>query len=826
MGNRHKGTPPELSSMVLPLLPLRNLVFFPHTEGLLPVGRARSMRAIEEAMASADREIFLSSERPHGSQEPGAARESRLEDVFAVGTIVKITNLTRVSARMVEAHVVGVARGRITRFTDAGDHHRVDVEMLEEPVLSSDEIERTKKRIDETHQVLEQLEQARVLANDFRSAVDPSELADRLAAALRLPLGEKQRALEELSASARLEMMFQTLVGLLDRARSQSGRVKARRGSGAHDRALVSRRPSSGDDLGDDATPEERDEFKSELDELESRIESKAMSKEAKVRARRELRKLRMMAPMSAEATVVRNYLDWILMLPWSTVTPDKTDIEFAETVLDEDHYGLKTVKDRILEYLAVRALSKNGKAPILCFVGPPGVGKTSLARSIARATGKKFVRQSLGGVRDEAEVRGHRRTYIGAMPGKVLQMLKKAGASNPVFLLDEVDKMSSDFRGDPASALLEALDPEQNVAFNDHYLDLDYDLSRVMFITTANSLVGIPPPLQDRMEIIRLAGYTDDEKLEIAKRYLFKKQREACGLGGVDVELSEAALKEIIARYTREAGVRGLEREIGAVCRKVAKEVVGKEKRAAVGKKGALPKGMGEGGRFLVNVAALRALLGPPRFRVEARDTRDQVGVATGLAWTEVGGEILTIEVTVMPGKGKLIVTGKLGDVMKESATAAMSYVRSRAHVFEWAKDFYQRVDVHIHVPEGATPKDGPSAGITMATSLVSALSKIPVRNDVAMTGEITLRGRVLPVGGIKEKLLAAHREGITSVVMCRDNEKDLVDLPKKIRRALRITLVSHMDDVLRAALVVGARQDLLRLGTPVTGELEDAGH
>jgi ATP-dependent Lon protease len=539
----------------------------------------------------------------------------------------------------------------------------------------------------------------------------------------------------------------------------------------------------------------EKDEFKNEIQELEEKIKQKKLSEEARDKIDRELKKLKMMSPMSAEATVVRNYIDWILSLPWQEFTDDKLDIKEAERVLEEDHYGLDKVKQRIVEYLAVQTLVGQIKGPILCLVGPPGVGKTSLGKSIARATDRKFIRVSLGGVRDEAEIRGHRRTYIGALPGKIIQSMRKAGSCNPVFLLDEVDKMSTDFRGDPSSALLEVLDPEQNQNFNDHYLDVDYDLSKVMFITTANSLERIPRPLQDRMEIIRIAGYTDVEKLNIAKRYLVPKQREANGLAVENFEISDNAILGIIHGYTREAGVRSLERELASLCRKAAVEVL-KDRSA----------------RVQLSSKNLTKYLGPARYRVGKAETEQRIGVATGLAWTEMGGELLAIEVTVMPGKGKLIITGRLGDVMQESAQAAMSYVRSRADALRLARDFYQKVDIHIHVPEGATPKDGPSAGITMATALVSALTRIPVRHDVAMTGEVTLRGGVLPIGGLKEKVLAAHRAGVKRVLVPAENEKDIKEIPATVLRSVQMQLVEHMDEVLRKALALEHPEEFLK--------------
>jgi ATP-dependent Lon protease len=532
----------------------------------------------------------------------------------------------------------------------------------------------------------------------------------------------------------------------------------------------------------------EKDEFKNEIQELEEKLRQKKMPAEAREKCEREIKKLKMMSPMSAEATVVRNYLDWFLALPWFEFTEDKLDIKEAERVLEEDHYGLDKVKQRILEYLAVQTLVGQMKGPILCLVGPPGVGKTSLGKSVARATGRKFVRVSLGGVRDEAEIRGHRRTYIGALPGKVIQCMRKAGSGNPVLLLDEVDKMSTDFRGDPSSALLEVLDPEQNNTFNDHYLDCDYDLSKVMFITTANTLDRIPRPLQDRMEIIRIPGYTESEKLQIAKKYLLKKQREANGLKDENIEFSDKSILGIIRNYTREAGVRNLERELASICRKVAVEVVKTDRNAHV----------------KVSASSLLKFLGAPKFRYGMAETEPQIGVATGLAWTELGGELLGVEVTIVPGRGKLTITGQLGEVMQESAQAALSYVRSRSEQLGLLQDFYQKIDIHIHIPEGAIPKDGPSAGITLATALVSALCRVQIRNDLAMTGEITLRGRVLPIGGLKEKVLAAHRGGIKTVLIPKENEKDVDDIPQQVLKNVTMIKVEHMDEVLKHALVL----------------------
>jgi len=540
----------------------------------------------------------------------------------------------------------------------------------------------------------------------------------------------------------------------------------------------------------------EKDEFKNEIQELEEKLRQKKMPAEAREKCEREIKKLKMMSPMSAEATVVRNYLDWFIALPWFEYTEDKLDIQEAERILEEDHYGLEKVKERILEYLAVQTLVGQLKGPILCLVGPPGVGKTSLGKSVARATGRKFVRVSLGGVRDEAEVRGHRRTYIGALPGKIIQSMRKATSGNPVMLLDEVDKMSTDFRGDPSSALLEVLDPEQNCNFNDHYLDCDYDLSKVMFITTANTLDRIPRPLQDRMEIIRVPGYTETEKLQIAKKYLVKKQREANGLKEENIEFSDKALVGVIRHYTREAGVRNLEREIASICRKVAVEVVKTDRNAHV----------------KVSLSSLAKHLGPTKFRFGIAETVPQIGVATGLAWTELGGELLGVEVTIVPGRGKLTVTGQLGDVMQESAQAALSYVRSRSEQLGLKVDFYHKIDIHIHLPEGAIPKDGPSAGITLATALVSALCRVPVKNDLAMTGEITLRGRVLPIGGLKEKAMAAHRGGIKTILIPRDNAKDVPEIPAQVLKGLTLIEVDHMDDVLKRALVLADPETFLK--------------
>jgi len=764
----------------LPLLPLRDILVFPHMVVPLFVGREKSIAALDEAMEK-DKLIVLAAQKKPKTNEPS------FEDIFAVGTLGTIIQLLRLPDGTVKALVEGKQRVRMRRLVSSEKFYEVEAEELADDAERNVELEALIRQVQSTFEAYVKLNKR--IPPEMLSSVstieEPARLADTIVAHLSLKLQDKQSILETESPRARLEKLYELMQGeieILQVEKKIRTRVKKQMEKSQKEYYLNEQMQAIQKELG------ERDEFKNEIQELEEKIRDKRMSKEATVRARKELKKLKMMSPMSAEATVVRNYIDWILALPWAELTEDKLDVAEAEKVLDEDHYGLRKVKERILEYLAVQALVERIKGPILCFVGPPGVGKTSLARSIARAMGRHFVRISLGGVRDEAEIRGHRRTYIGAMPGKIIQSLRKAGSSNPVFLLDEVDKMSTDFRGDPSAALLEVLDPEQNVCFSDHYLDLDYDLSKVLFICTANTMSGIPLPLQDRMEVIRLAGYTDMEKLSIAERYLVPKQKEANGLADVPVEFKRAALRLLIHRYTKEAGVRSLEREVAAVARKIAREVIreGKEKP------------------FVVTERRVHKLLGPPKFRYGTAESTDQVGLATGLAWTELGGELLTIEATVLPGKGKLMITGKLGEVMQESAQAAMSYVRSRAEALGLDKRFLESSDIHVHVPEGAIPKDGPSAGITMATALVSALCKVPVRRDIAMTGEITLRGRVLPVGGVKEKALAAHRGGIKEILIPRESANDIREIPRKVRLAMDIRTVDHMDEVLREALVV----------------------
>jgi ATP-dependent Lon protease len=764
----------------VPLLPLRDIIVFPHMVVPLFVGRQKSIKALEEAM-NKQKFILLAAQREAKTNDPDE------NDIFRVGTLGTVVQLLRLPDGTVKVLVEGKKRARVLRYVDNADFFAVEVEEIEEQVEKTTEVEALIRSINSTFENYVKLNKKipPEMIMSVASIDDPSRLADTIVAHLGIKLEDKQTLLEVFNPTERLEKVLghmRSEIEILEVEKRIRTRVKKQMEKTQKEYYLNEQMRAIQKELG------EKDEFKNEIQELEERIKQKKMSAESKEKAEKELRKLKMMSPMSAEATVVRNYIDWLISLPWHDYTDDKLDIKEAEKVLEEDHYGLEKVKQRILEYLAVQALVGQMKGPILCLVGPPGVGKTSLGKSIARATGRKFVRVSLGGVRDEAEIRGHRRTYIGALPGKVIQSMKKAGSGNPVFLLDEVDKMSTDFRGDPSSALLEVLDPEQNQNFDDHYLDVEYDLSKVMFITTANTLDRIPRPLQDRMEIIRIAGYTELEKLNIAKRYLVPKQREANGLKPENVEFSDNALLNVVRHYTKEAGVRNLEREIASICRKVAVDVVKKDRE------------------FKVHVAnkSVGKYLGPPRYRFSRAEEEHKVGVVTGLAWTELGGELLNTEVTVMPGKGKLIITGRLGDVMQESAQAALSYVRSRAEELGLERDFYQRVDIHIHVPEGAIPKDGPSAGITMATALVSALTKIPARRDVAMTGEVTLRGRILPIGGLKEKVLAAHRAGMKTVLIPAENEKDIEEVPASILRTIRIELVEHMDQALRQALLV----------------------
>jgi len=782
--DREQGSGP----VRVPLLPLRDIIVFPHMVVPLFVGRQRSIKALEEATQKQSL-IFLSSQKDAKTNDPTE------DDIYKIGTLGSVVQMLKLPDGTVKVLIEGKKRARVARFIANPDFFLVDVEEAPEIIERNTEVEALVREVHTTFENYVKLKKKipPEMVMSVSSIDDPGRLADTIVAHLGIKLEDRQNLLETFVAAERLEKVLGHMraeIEILEVERRIRSRVKKQMERSQKEYYLNEQMRAIQKELG------EKDEFKNEIQEIEEKLKQKKLSAEAKDKVDKELKKLKMMSPMSAEATVVRNYIDWILSLPWNDFTDDKLDINEAERVLEEDHYGLEKVKERILEYLAVQSLVGKIKGPILCLVGPPGVGKTSLGRSIARATGRKFVRVSLGGVRDEAEIRGHRRTYIGALPGKIIQSMKKAGSSNPVFLMDEIDKMSTDFRGDPSSALLEVLDPEQNTSFNDHYLDLDYDLSKVMFITTANTLDRIPRPLQDRMEIIRIAGYTELEKLSIAKKYLMEKQKDANGLTTENLVFTDNAILGVIRHYTKEAGVRSLEREIASICRKVAVEVVRKDRNAHI----------------QVGSKSLHKYLGPVKFRYGKAEAEVKIGVTTGLAWTELGGELLATEVTIMPGKGQLIITGKLGDVMQESAQAAMSYVRSRASELGLERDFYQKLDVHIHVPEGAIPKDGPSAGITMATSLVSALMKIPVYNDLAMTGEITLRGNVLPIGGLKEKVLAAHRAGIKRVLIPAENEKDIEEIPSTVLKTVELELVSHMDEVLKKALVIDDPARLFR--------------
>jgi len=784
----------------VPLLPLRDIIVFPHMVVPLFVGRQRSIKALEEATQKQSL-VFLSSQKDAKTNEPAE------DDIYKIGTLGSVVQMLKLPDGTVKVLIEGKKRAKVARFVANPDFFLVEVEDAPEVVERNTEIEALVREVHTTFENYVKLKKKipPEMVMSVSSIDEPGRLADTIVAHLGIKLEDRQNLLESFNAAERLEKVLGHMraeIEILEVERRIRSRVKKQMERSQKEYYLNEQMRAIQKELG------EKDEFKNEIQEIEEKLKQKKLSAEAKDKVEKELKKLKMMSPMSAEATVVRNYIDWIISLPWNEFTDDKLDINEAERILEEDHYGLDKVKERILEYLAVQSLVGKIKGPILCLVGPPGVGKTSLGRSIARSTGRKFIRVSLGGVRDEAEVRGHRRTYIGAMPGKIIQSMKKAGSSNPVFLMDEIDKMSTDFRGDPSSALLEVLDPEQNTTFNDHYLDLDFDLSKVMFITTANSLDRIPRPLQDRMEIIRIAGYTELEKLSIAKKYLLEKQKEANGLTTENLAFTDNALLGVIRHYTKEAGVRNLEREIAAICRKVAVEVVRKDRNAHI----------------QVGTKGLHKYLGPNKFRYGKAETEVKIGVTTGLAWTELGGELLATEVTVMPGKGQLIITGKLGDVMQESARAAMSYVRSRAAELGLERDFYQKLDIHIHVPEGAIPKDGPSAGITMATSLVSALLKVPVRNDLAMTGEITLRGTVLPIGGLKEKILAAHRAGIKKVLIPSENEKDIEEIPATVLKTVELELVSHVDQVLKKALILDDPESLFRHAPVETRSKDDA--
>jgi len=777
MAHENENEELALGTLLYPVLPLRDVVVYPHMVIPLFVGREKSIKALEAAMESG-KQIMLVAQKNASMDEPS------IEDIYQVGTLSTILQLLKLPDGTVKVLVEGVERARMIEFVESGDFlvaqidqlHTTDVAEREAEVLGRSVLAQFEQYVKMNSKVPPEI------LSSMAGIDNNGRLADTVAAHMTLKIEERQELLEIVDIRERLERLLELMESELDLLQVEKrirGRVKRQMEKSQREYYLNEQMKAIQKELGD------MDEVPNELEVIAAKIEKAGMSKEAKQKANAELGKLKMMSPMSAEATVVRNYIDWMVNVPWKKRSKICRDLSTASAVLEADHYGLDKVKERILEYLAVQQRVDKIKGPILCLVGPPGVGKTSLGRSIARATNRKFVRMALGGVRDEAEIRGHRRTYIGSMPGKIIQNLAKAETRNPLFLFDEIDKMAMDFRGDPASALLEVLDPEQNNSFNDHFMEVDYDLSDVMFVCTANSM-NIPGPLLDRMEVIRLSGYTEDEKVNIAKRYLLPKQIKNNGLNDKELNLTEGGIRDIIRFYTREAGVRGLEREISKICRKVVKGILLKE----IGKTAS------------VNSRNLSRFLGVKRFRFGRAEEYDQIGQVTGLAWTEVGGELLTIETTAVPGKGKLTITGQLGDVMQESVQAAVTVVRSRAGVLGIDHDFYQKNDLHLHVPEGAIPKDGPSAGIGMCTALVSALTGIPVKSDVAMTGEITLRGEVLPIGGLKEKLLAAHRGGIRTVLIPEENQRDLVDIPKNIKQHLEIKPVRWIDQVWQFAL------------------------
>ena len=794
----------KFESKKLPMMPIRDVVIFPYMMTPFVVGRESSVRALEEALAS-DKKIFLATQHDASIDEPKAG------DIFQVGTIVNIVQSLKLPDGNIKVLVEGIERGKILQVIETDGYLQATVRVARYATETTAQIEAGMQRVTGMFEQYVKLCQS-LNYETMIAAVrmeDPAKLTDTIAANLQLSIEEKQGLLEIFDPAERLNRIGDVLdveIEKLNMDRTIQSRVKRQMEKAQKEYYLNEKIKAIQKELG-------RGE-KSEFDELKKKVEAAGMPKEVRDKAIQELKKLEAMPPMSAESTVSRNYLDWLLAVPWKKRSKEIRNISRAEKVLNEDHYGLEKIKKRILEFLAVRQLVKNPKGSILCFVGPPGVGKTSLGMSIAKATGRKFVRMSLGGVRDEAEIRGHRRTYIGALPGQIIQMMKKAGTKNPVFMLDEVDKMSMDFRGDPSAALLEVLDPEQNFMFVDHYLDVEYDLSQVFFVATANVMHTIPAALQDRMEVLRLHGYTEHEKVEIAKQFLVRKQMAQAGLTDKNIQFSDDALRQIIRGFTREAGVRNLEREIGNVCRKVARKVVK------------------EGATFSAAIQAEKIgdYLGVLKFRDTLAHEKSEVGLVTGLAWTEVGGSILSTEAMVVDGKGKLTLTGKLGDVMQESAQAAMSYIRSRAARLGLSRDFYRNMDIHVHVPEGAIPKDGPSAGITIATALASALSRIPVRRDIAMTGEITLRGKVLPIGGLKEKLLAAHRAGLFEVILPQENEKDVAEVPENLRTAMKLHFVDNMDQVLSIALegplpqMASEGETMAPIVTPPAGEIPTA--
>ncbi len=776
MTTKPRPQPAPGETRAYPVLPLRDIVVFPHMIVPLFVGREKSIRALEEVMKS-DTFILLATQKNASDDDPAT------DAIYTVGTLASVLQLLKLPDGTVKVLVEGAKRAKVQSYTDRSEYYEAQADVLEENAGERVESEALARSVVSEFEGYVKLNKkvSPEVVGVVQQIDDYGKLADTIASHLAVKIPDKQTVLETTSVPARLEKvlgLMESEISVLQVEKRIRTRVKRQMEKTQREYYLNEQMKAIQKELGDE-------EGRDELAEVEDKIKKTKLTKEARDKATHELKKLRQMSPMSAEATVVRNYLDWLLSIPWGKKSKVKKDLPAAEQVLDNDHFGLEKVKERIVEYLAVQSRANKLSGPILCLVGPPGVGKTSLGKSIAKATGREFVRVSLGGVRDEAEIRGHRRTYIGSMPGKIIQSMRKAKTANPLFLLDEIDKMGSDFRGDPSSALLEVLDPEQNHTFNDHYLEVDYDLSNVMFVTTANTL-NIPPPLMDRMEIIRIAGYTEDEKVEIARRHLIPKQVSKHGLDTKEWSIDDEALLLLIRRYTREAGVRNLERELSTLIRKAVKELmISKKKTVKVTEKN------------------LNDYLGPPKFRFGEAELEDQVGVVTGLAWTEVGGELLTVEGLMMPGKGKMTVTGNLRDVMKESISAAASYVRSRAVDFGLEPPLFEKRDIHVHVPEGATPKDGPSAGVAMVTAIVSVMTGIPVHREVAMTGEITLRGRVLPIGGLKEKLLAAHRGGIKTVMIPEENVKDLADISESVKNALEIVPVSRMDEVLKRALV-----------------------
>lgn len=810
----------------LPLLPLRDLIIFPHMMMPLFVGREKSINALEDAM-SKQTDIILAAQKDAKTNNPEE------KDIYSIGTVGSIIQLLRLPDGTVKVLVEGKRRARIKGFVPNDGFFVVNCEVIEEEVENPTEasaLVRSVKSTFETYVKLNKRIPPEILMR-VSSIESPGELADIIVAQLNLKLEDKQNILEILDPSKRLENLLNLMTGeieILEVEKKIRTRVKKQMEKSQKEYYLNEQMQAIQKELG------EKDDYQAELEDLSLKCKDKKMPQEAKDKVNKEIKKLKLMSPMSAEATVVRNYIDWVLSLPWTDYSEDRHDVKNAKKILDEDHWGLEKVKDRILEYLAVLSLSKNMRGPIICLAGPPGVGKTSLARSIAESLNRPFARISLGGVRDEAEIRGHRKTYVGAMPGKILQALRKVDKGNPVVLLDEIDKMANDFRGDPASAMLEVLDPEQNSSFSDHYLELEYDLSNVMFVATANNLGNVPRPLLDRMEIIYLDGYIEQEKFHIAKNYLIPKQIGNHGLKDLNISMNDKAVRDVIRYYTREAGVRNLEREFANVFRKVAKDVVMNnmiddlksegtttttKTKAAPAKKGAKGKATAKTAKahrkdgYVITPEKLVELLGPHKLRHGEIEKTNEIGLTNGMAWTEVGGDLLAVEVSCVPGKGKFTVTGQLGDVMKESCTAAMSYVRSRGPLFGFDKEFYANIDIHIHLPEGATPKDGPSAGIALVTSVVSAITKIPVRRTVAMTGEVSLRGKVLAIGGLKEKVLAAHRGGIKMIICPKENEKDLKDIPKEVLRELKVILVDHVDQVLINALDIKSPKELFKM-------------